>query len=268
MLWRCFANQRTIDPAHSRARRCESIEYWRRMKLILCHFPPRHRVTVLLLGTAFISLAACHKTDADVTEILGAARNGDLAKVHLLLNHNPNLVFSKNSEGFTALHYAASYGYMEIADLLLAKNADLNAKTGKGDTALHYAASHGYKDIVELLLSNKANVDVRNGIGCTPLYDAATNGQIEEVRILLAAKADVNAGTLRGYTALSGAASHGREDIVRLLIDNGGNVNATDFDGGTPLYWARVRGYDRIQDLLRQHGGLELPRATSEWPYP
>ena len=193
--------------------------------------------------------ASCHKNDPDVTEIIGAAAKGDLAKIRLLLNHNPNLVFGKNSEGFTALHYAAFYGYMEIADLLLTKNADVNAKTGKGETPLHFAASYGHKDIAELLLSNKANINVRDGIGCTPLYYyAATNGRIEEVRMLLAAKADVNAATLRGYTALSGAASYGREDIVRLLIDNGANVNAADFDGGTPLYWARIRGYDRIQD--------------------
>jgi ankyrin repeat protein len=238
------------------------------MKALLCQFPLRRRAAVLLLGPVLIGLASCHKTDPDVSEILRAADKGDLAKTRVLLNHDPNLVFSKNSEGFTALHYAASDGYMEIADLLLTKNADVNAKTGKGETPLHYAASHGYRDIVELLLSNKADMNVRDGIGCTPLYYAATNGRIEEVRILLAAKADVNARTVRAYTALSGAASHGREDIVRLLIDNGANVNAADFDGGTPVYWARIRGYERIQDLLRQHGGVELPPAKPEWPYP
>jgi ankyrin repeat protein len=201
-------------------------------------------------------------------EILRAAGNGDLANARRLLNHNPNLAFSKNGEGFTALHYAASYGYREIAELLLAKNADVNAKTGKGNTPLHYAASYGHKDTAELLLSNKANVDAQDGIGQTSLYDAAGGGRIEEVGMLLAAKADVNARTLRGYTALSAAASYGREDVVRLLIDNGANVNAADLDGGTPLHWARVRGYERIEDLLRQHGALELPRAKSEWPYP
>jgi ankyrin repeat protein len=238
------------------------------MKALLCHFPPRHRAAVPLLVAVLISLtSACHKVDANVTEILRAAGNGDLAKTRLLVNQNPNLVFSKNSEGFTALHYAASYGYIEIADLLLAKNADVDAKTGKGETPLHYAASYGHKDIVELLLSNGVNVDVRDGIGRTPLYDAAASSRIEEVRILLA-EADVNMGTLRGYTALSGAASHGREDIVQLLIDKGANVNAADLDGGTAMYWARIRGYDRIQDLLRQHGGLELPCAKPEWPYP
>src|SRR5439155_25011214 len=123
-----------------------------------------------LLGAVWIGLASCSKTDPDVPEILRAADKGDLAKTRLLLNHNPNLVFSKNREGWTALHYAASRGYMEMTDLLLAKNADVNAGTDKGETPLHYAASYGQKDVMELLLSKKANVDVRDGVGCTPLY--------------------------------------------------------------------------------------------------
>jgi 26S proteasome non-ATPase regulatory subunit 10 len=157
------------------------------MKSSLREFPLRKHTTVLPLGAVLISIASgCHKTDSEVTEILAAADHGDLAKVRRLLDRNPNLAFSKNREGFTALHYAASYGYLEIAELLLTKNADVNAKTSKGDAPLHYAASYGHKDIVELLLSNKANIDVRDGIGRTPLYDAATSGRIEEVRILLA----------------------------------------------------------------------------------
>jgi ankyrin repeat protein len=198
-----------------------------------------------------------------VTEILRAADNDDLEKTRLLLNHNPNLVFAKNSEGFTALHYAARHGYVEIARLLLAERADVNAKTDKGYTPLQYAVMYDHKEIVQLLLSNKADVDVRDGIGCTPLYVAAENGQIEEVGILLAAKADVNARTIHGSTALSVAASDGREDVARLLIDNGANVNDADVNGCTALYWARTRGHERIEELLRQHGGLE-PCAKAE----
>src|ERR1700722_9938161 len=100
------------------------------MKLSLCEPPHRQRAVVLLLGAVLIGIASgCHKISADATEILAAAGNGNLAKVRLLLDRNPNLAFSKNGEGLTALHYAASYGYIEIAELLLAKNADVNAKT-------------------------------------------------------------------------------------------------------------------------------------------
>jgi ankyrin repeat protein len=225
---------------------------------------------IILLLPMFVfghmdTFAPNSQIDADVARILRAAYDGDLEETRLLLSHNPNLVFAKNREGFTALHYAARHGYVEIAKLLLAERADVNAKTGKGDTPLHYAAWYGHKETVQLLLSSNADVGVRDGIGRMPLFDAAANGQIEEVGMLLAAKADVNARTLRRYTALSVAASDGYEDVAQLLIDNGANVNDADISGCTALYWARTKGHERIEELLRQHGGLE-PCAKSESP--
>ena len=217
----------------------------------------RYIFLLLLMMTEDYIGTVLPRTDADPTEILRAADSGDLEKTRLLLKRNPNLAFVKSKEGFTALHYAASHGYVEIAKLLIADRADVNAKAGKGDAPLHYAVWYGGKETVQLLLSNKADVDIRDGTGRTPLYDAAANGQIEEVGILLAAKADVNARTLRGYTALSVAASDGHEDVARLLIDNGANVNDADINGHTALYWARAKRHERIEDLLRQHGGLE-----------
>jgi ankyrin repeat protein len=184
------------------------------MKSSLCEFRLRQRAAVLL-GAVLLSLASgCHKTDASATEFFTATGNGNLAKVRLLLDRNPNLVFRKNRDGSTALHSAAFHDCLEIAELLLNRNADVNAKNSEGVTPLHYAASYGHKDIAELLLSNKADVNIGDGMGRTPLYDAAGSGRIEEVSILLAAKADVNARTLGGYTALSTAAARGREDVV------------------------------------------------------
>jgi ankyrin repeat protein len=270
-ILRQLTRERTPLCRHQRAIRytCGVPKGERFMKSSLYEFPLRQRVAVLLLGAVLISIASgCRKKDAVGTDFLAAAGSGDLAKVRLLLDRDPNLAFSKNRDGSTALHYAASYGFLEIAELLLTKNADVNAKNSEGSTPLHYASSYGHKDIAELLLSNKANANIGDGIGRTPLYDAAAGGRIEEVRILLAAKADENAGTLHGHTPLSAAAARGREDVVRLLIENGANVNAADLDGCTPLHWARIHGYERIEGLLREHGAIELPRAKSEWPYP
>jgi len=225
---------------------------------------------IILLLPLFIfghmdTLSPSLQTAADVARILRAAYDGDLEQTRLLLRHNPNLVFAKNKEGFTALHYAARHGYVEIAKLLLAEKADVNAKASKGATPLQYAVWYGHTETVQLLLSSNADTEVRGEIGGTPLYDAAANGQIEEVRMLLAAKADVNARTLRGDDALSVAASNGFEDVVRLLIDNGANVNDANIHGCTALYWARTEGHERIEELLRQHGGLE-PCAKPESP--
>jgi len=53
--------------------------------------------------------------------------------------------------GRTALMYAAEYGYIEIAEFLIDKGADINAKTRYSYTCLMYAERNGYSDIVELL---------------------------------------------------------------------------------------------------------------------
>ena len=98
----------------------------------------------MLVALAWSSPAFC---DA----IHDAAKAGDLATVTALLNANPNLVSSKDSDGDTPLHIAAYKGYKDIAKLLLGKGADVNAKNEDGDTPLHMAADKGNKDVAELL---------------------------------------------------------------------------------------------------------------------
>ena len=65
----------------------------------------------------------------------------------------------------TPLHAAAYNGYKDVAELLLANKADVNAKDSDGMTPLHMAASNGHKDVAELLLANKAEVNARTNSG-------------------------------------------------------------------------------------------------------
>ena len=71
--------------------------------------------------------------------------------VRALLKANPHLVNSKSGGGDTPLHFVASRGWMDVAELLLSNNADVNAKDNDGDTPLYFAAAYGTKDMVELL---------------------------------------------------------------------------------------------------------------------
>jgi ankyrin repeat protein len=48
-----------------------------------------------------------------------------------------------------------------MAELLLAAKADVNAKDSDGWTPLHWAADRGRADVAELLLANNANVDAK-----------------------------------------------------------------------------------------------------------
>ena len=68
--------------------------------------------------------------------------------------------------GGTPLHYAVGEGRNEIAKLLIAKGADVNAKGKFGSTPLHFATS---KEIAELLIAEGANVNAKDERGKTPL---------------------------------------------------------------------------------------------------
>ena len=80
---------------------------------------------------------------------------------------------AKNDAGFTPLHHAAVFGRKEIAELLIAEGADVNAKEDEyGITPLHEAAFVGYKEIAELLIAKGGDVNAKDVDGGTPL-DAA-----------------------------------------------------------------------------------------------
>ena len=83
--------------------------------------------------------------------------------------------------GRIPLHFAALDGLNEIVELLIAKGADVNAKSDDGWTSLHDAASIGHNEIVELLIAKGADVNAKNNYGNTPL-DLASGETVNFLR--------------------------------------------------------------------------------------
>jgi ankyrin repeat protein len=78
--------------------------------------------------------------------------------------------------GGTPLHWAAWYGHVEIARLLLQNGAEVNAKERNGWTPLHWAAYRGHFDILHLLVENGADLEAKDIHGFRALH--AANGCI------------------------------------------------------------------------------------------
>jgi hypothetical protein len=187
-----------------------------------------------------------------------AAFNGKLEKAKALIKEHPELVNSQSSYADQApLHLAVEYGHKDVAELLLANKADVEAKAHGGWTPLLNAVFGGHKDLVELLLTYQADANVKEMSGRTPLHVAAENDYTEIAALLLAHKAHVNARNRDGLTPLHIATALGYKDLVGLLLANNADVNAKDNTGRTPLGFAVLHNYKDLAELLRNHGGFE-----------
>jgi ankyrin repeat protein len=226
----------------------------------LSHPPISLLAIVTLIALAWSIPAFCG-------EIHDAAKAGDLAKVKALLKEKPELVSGKNDDGWTPLQVAASYGNKDVAVLLLAKGAAVNANINYNNpatiplssvTPLHMAAEKGHKAVVELLLAHGAAVNAKDIGGWMPLHMAAEKGHNAVVELLLAHGVEVNAKDNVGVMPLHLAAEKGHKDVVELLLANKADVNAKDnLVGWTPLHYATAGGHKDVVELLRQHGGQE-----------
>ena len=143
----------------------------------VCHSPISRLTAVLLVALALGCLAACGRKGVGGGDIHNAAKAGDLVKVKALLKDHPDLVFNKDNDGRSPLHWAANSGHKDVVELLLTNKAEVNAKDNDGRSPLHWAASIGHKDMAELLLTNRAEVNATNNKGFTPLHYATAGGE-------------------------------------------------------------------------------------------
>lgn len=76
---------------------------------------------------------------------------------------------NSSQNGYTALMWAISKGNNEIAELILARNGDVNIQTKNGETALIRAASSNNHIVGRLLLEQGADPDVQTKVIITKL---------------------------------------------------------------------------------------------------
>ena len=139
-----------------------------------------------VIATALASATLCSSCSGPTSEIAKAANNGDSDTVRTLLKSNSYLASDKDLYDTTPLHWAAQKNHKDIAELLLASGADVNARNKYGDTPLHFAASAGSTDVARLLLDHGAEIDVvdKPPISETPLQSAASHGFKDIVELI------------------------------------------------------------------------------------
>jgi ankyrin repeat protein len=139
---------------------------------------------------------------------------------------------------------------------LLQKKSDVNAPQPDGTTALHWAARWDDLEMANSLIRAGASSQAANRDGATPMFLATQNGSARMIEALIKSGADPNTPVLsHGETALMMAARTGKRDAVQLLIERHANINAAEtLRGTTALMWAAEQGNVEIVQLLLSNG--------------
>jgi ankyrin repeat protein len=195
------------------------------------------------------------------TALQAVARTGNVEAARLLLDHHAAVDAREKWGGQTALMWASARRHPEMMQLLIARGADVNARSidrdyqrhvtaegrpksldSGGLTPLLYAARENCTACVDVLLRNRADVDLPDPEGVSPLLVAIMNANWDLAKQLIAAGADVNQWDIYGEAPLFTAVDlrtridGGRAsidpmnatkgvDIVNLLLERGADPN-------------------------------------------
>lgn len=146
-----------------------------------------------------------------------AVREGAMRVFDALLAHPGVDLEAEAVNGNTALMMAAFKDNRRAAAALLARGARVNRD---GWTPLHYAAAGGSEEIARLLIAREAKLDALSPPASgayTPLMMAAREGRPGMVRLLLQQGADPARENTEGLTAARIAERAGRDDIAALI---------------------------------------------------
>ncbi len=115
---------------------------------------------------------------------------------------------------------ACKYGHTEVAECLLKRGVDIDAKGGANNTGLVLASQRGRRDTVEMLLGDGASVALKNDFGGTAL------------------------GSTMYFLANHPVPDADYAGVIELLLNAESEFNFAD----------KATGDDKVDDMLRKRG--------------
>src|SRR3954471_20540437 len=113
--------------------------------------------------------------------VFEACAAGEIERVERLIAADQSAINSFSADGWTPLHLAAFFGHSKIAELLLAHDANVAARSRNtnANTPLHSALAGNHKIVAGLLIGRGADVNAADADGWRPLHMAAHNNNVD-----------------------------------------------------------------------------------------
>ena len=143
--------------------------------------------------------------------------------------------------------------------------ADTNSKDFHNVTALHIAASEGFVSVCEALLDYGSNteIDPRNVLDRTPLHLSCIRGHLEVSQLLVRSGANLNAQDFEGNTPLHLAVEQGHAALVTWILTKNSDLAVTNRIGKTAVQCSNNQDVVSLIREFCRRGGVDLPAGRA-----
>ncbi|PNP79778.1 hypothetical protein FNYG_06871 [Fusarium nygamai] len=187
--------------------------------------------------------------------------------LHDYLELDSSAIDRQDTDGYTALIWAAARGDDSAVSVLLSFGADPNLANDRQQTALHMAAQGHDPRVIKImrdLIHSGAEADPVDCWRRTPLLYAAAEQDFDDPAflepLLETHKVNLDVQDIRDRTPLGYAALMGRPKTVRVLLDAGADPTIAANWGYTPAIEALIANQHRcLEVLLEFHRKRGLP---------
>jgi ankyrin repeat protein len=168
---------------------------------------------------------------------------------------------------------AASSGNMDAVLKELEHGTPINSAASQyeqdlaGDTALHQAAARDNVTLTNLLLERDADIEARDALDRTPLIRAILGGAVNTAKMLMQKGASITHRAQGVVTPLVAAIQVPDPNILSILVENGVNLRTVSGpEQGNALHWAAAGGYVNAVRFLCQHISIESKDRRQRTP--
>jgi ankyrin repeat protein len=216
--------------------------------------------SALILTAALLTLAKEQFMKQENSPFIGkdnlmlaqAVEQGDLLQIAKLVT--PERLDEHGDRELTLLQWAILQQQPDSLKALLEAGAKATESGMDGNGAMHTAAAVQDARYLQILLARNAPVNARNTTtGATPLAMAVLAGRMEQVHLLLEAGADATLADRLGDTPLHTAAKIGNPELILMLLQAGADAKARNQQGLTFLHYLAQTPAHLQNDEMREN---------------
>lgn len=182
----------------------------------------------------------------------GMSQNMEIAKDLIERGADVNAAAKRGPVAYTTLSVTAMYGFKDLVDLLIDKDASILKDSLEPTFA--FAVEMGHPRLFEYVLENGLDLATVRELDPGFVFNAAAGGSVEIMKALLDHGFDADQKDGDGWTPLHVAAVGGKIEMIEFLIACGLDKDVRNMKGETAYHVALSAEVAEAADFLKKAG--------------